>query len=106
MCAYTTFCAGKKQRISRFYPVLYYLITSASWKTIENSFYKCHLPLVTANTKERVEAVLKKSGSIFSYIAEYETVLYLHVLLDCKYFATFFINNKLCTNPDYCATDL
>jgi len=41
-----------------------------------------------------VEAVLKKSGGIFSYTAEYETVLYLHVLLDCKYFAVFLLTTN------------
>jgi len=51
MCAYTMSCAGIKQRISIFYPVYCYLNTSASWNTNENSFYKCHLPLVTAYTK-------------------------------------------------------
>lgn len=46
-------------------------MTSASWNTNENSFYKCHLPLATAYTKGHVKAVLKKSGGIFSYTAEY-----------------------------------
>jgi len=94
MCAYTMLCASIKHRISRFYPVYCYLITFASWNANENSFYKCHLPLATAYTKGHVEAVLKKSSGIFSYIAEYETVLYLHVLLDCKYFAVFLLTTN------------
>jgi len=94
MCAYTMSCAGIKQRISIYYPVYCYLSTSVSWNTNENSFYKCHLPLVTAYTKGCVEALLKKRGGIFSYTVEYETVLYLHALLDCKYFAIFLLTTN------------
>ena len=40
------------------------------------------------------ESSTQKSGGLFSYTVEYETVMYLHVLLDCKYFAIFLLTTN------------
>jgi hypothetical protein len=62
--------ADIKFKISRFYPTLFYLITSATWNANVNSFYAHHLPLIAAYTSRCGEAGLKKAV-VYSVILQH-----------------------------------